>query len=155
MNFMLQCLVFRRRGNSTLAEYSRMASKALERGSAVGIGDMWDVLDPLRTIKRRKKVFIQIFREIASGLHFMHCNLKLHQSLGPESIHLSNINVHRLQNTRLCKINIVQEGDCLDMTVEIGDLALGVDMSDDGLGTQNTLGDVWDYANNQELLRNS
>lgn len=77
----------------SLAQYTQMASKALQKGLIVGSGDLWDILDPKRAIKRRKKVFIQIFRSIAAGLHFMHRNFKLHQSLGPESILISNLDV--------------------------------------------------------------
>eukprot|EP00210_Caulerpa_lentillifera_P005265 g5031.t2 len=134
-----QCLVFRRSESMSLAQYSQMASEALQKGSVIGSGDVWDILDPQRAIKRRKKVFIQIFRAVAAGLQFMHKNLKLHQSLGPESILISNLD----------------EGDCSTLKVQIGDLALGVDMSDIAFDKKQTIGEIWDYANEQAMLRNS
>lgn len=39
--------------------------------------------------------------------------------------------------------------------MEIGDLALGVDMSNMALDKQQTIGEIWDYANEQAMQRDS
>lgn len=76
----------------TLGEYTRQAAKAARFGKVIGSADIWDTMDPRRSLTKRKKLMIKVLREIASGLAFMHDHQKLHQSIGPESVILSNCN---------------------------------------------------------------
>lgn len=114
-------LVFRDDGTETAARYASRAANATSRGMAVGEGEFWDRLDPLRPLSRRGRMIRNIARKTMDGLAYMHRRERLHQSLGPTSVVLRNVD-ERMPDR---------------VEARLRDLAFGVDVSEAGINTRN------------------
>lgn len=110
-------LVFRDDGTETAAQYASRAAAATSQGKAVGEGEFWDRLDPLRPLARRGRMIRNIGRQTIEGLAYMHRNDRLHQSLGPTSVVLRNVDERIPERVE----------------ARLRDLAFGVDVSEAGM----------------------
>lgn len=87
--------MFENNGVETAAQYAMQAAQATSSKAAVGVSGIWDGLDPKQAINRRWIFILKILREAISGLAFMHQRGRLHQSIGPNSLVLSTLEVRR------------------------------------------------------------
>lgn len=102
---LVQWLVFQDNGVDTAAQYAMAAAQATVEMKSVGSGDFWDGMDPIRIIRRRHRFILEILQQGVAGLNFMHQKDRLHQSLGPNSLILSTIEVilvHIVPDFYLC-----------------------------------------------------
>lgn len=77
----------------TAAQYALQAAQATYSKAAVGGSGIWDGLDPQQAINRRWAFLLKVLRESITGLAFMHRKGRLHQSIGPNSLVLSTLEV--------------------------------------------------------------
>lgn len=92
--------MFQDHGVETAAQYAAAAAQATMEKKPVGSGDLWDGMDPRRTLHRRHSFILSILRQGVAGLLFMHQKQRLHQSLGPNSLILNTTQVTPARNNK-------------------------------------------------------
>eukprot|EP00803_Ostreobium_quekettii_P003632 evm.model.scf_117.8 EVM.evm.TU.scf_117.8 scf_117:52245-57460(+) len=121
-------LVFRNDGVTTAAAYAAEAAKSTSERVRIGPSDVWDAMDPRRSLWGRQAFVLKMLRQGMKGLAFMHSNSRLHQSIGPNSLVL----------------NTVEELRISELRARLRDMAFAVDISDEELFGGPTLGEIWD-----------
>ncbi|GMH41662.1 hypothetical protein BSKO_09572 [Bryopsis sp. KO-2023] len=125
-----QWLVFHNDGTKTAAAYASKAAVATRDRLTVGSSDVWDSLDPRRSIRKREVFILKVLKQAMAALAFMHRNGRLHQSLGPNSLMLTTF----------------EELKVVDLEVRLWDLAFSVDVSNEALYGGGTLAEIWDMS---------
>ncbi|TXG48735.1 hypothetical protein EZV62_024610 [Acer yangbiense] len=116
-----QWLAFRNDGKYSAADYAKLTSEKLSKGS---VGESsWNRFEQEQTIRRRRFFVTKLFQGAMIGLAYMHDHDRLHQSLGPSSVVL----------------NTIAERDAAYLIPRLRDLAFSVDIRfpnvDEGPGT--------------------
>lgn len=123
-----QWIVLRNDGATTAAAYAMEGARAGVARRGIGGTDFLDLFDSRRLLARRRIFVREIIRQALSGVGNLHNRRRLHQSLGPASLLLTSVDERAPQRLK----------------VNVADLALSVDASDEALFGGATLSDIWE-----------